>query len=317
MSGLSIPVLLLTLTLSVVALALLPHYLGRTDVVVGGDDPQVREGLQRVRRRFGTCLVLALVVLVGGVTLNGLVPAGLGVPLALAPGLAASLALLGFASWPARPSQGAGPTSASLARREAWSYGSRGLFVTPAVVAVVYLVALAVAAFLASPDDHGLMRAFSQTQGSVFSSATPFPGSFYGAPLAFATVLLAISTYAALRRMAASATILPGAVGNDALVDQRWREIATRIIVRISTAALLGYAGGTFVVAGSAMHRTSDFTVNGGYLTPWSAAGWVVTGVGLVGVVAAVVVSATGIAAALSLRGQAVRPRTVLAGQPR
>ncbi len=306
---------LLLATSVVVVVVLLIQFLGRAEISPCADDPAVRTSLHRIRRRLGACLAAAATALVAGLVLNGMLPAWLGLPLAVAPGLAASTALWGFAISPAAPPHHAGPASASLARREAWSFGTRRSFVAPAVLALSYLVLLAVAAALASPDDLGLMRSFAQTQGNLTLSASPFPGSFYGVPLAAVTVLLVASTYAALRRLAGSATILPTSADELVRVDRRWREIATRVVVRMSTAALLGYAGGTLVLAGSAIHRATDFTINGGYATWWSAAAWVVVAAGLVGIVAATVVGGAAVGSVLSLRDQAVRPATIPTGR--
>ncbi len=317
MAGMPILLLLLLLTLSVAAIVLLIQLVGRTEIAPGADDPLLRDGLQRIRRRLAGCLVAALLVLFGGVVLGTTQSAWLGIPAMLAPGLATSLALLGFAAWPVAASAGTGPVSATLTRREAWSYGSRRLFAAPATLAVIYLGLLAVSAAVASPDDDGLMRAFAQTQGDLSASATPFPGSYYGVPLAVVTVLLAVSTYAALRRLASSPTISPGTAEDLARIDQQWRRIATRVIVRISSTALLGYVGATLLYAGSAIHRTSDFTDNGGQSTPWSAVGWIGAGAGLVCLLLAIVVGGAAVAAVLTLRDQAVRPQQVAAGRPR
>lgn len=317
MSRLLIFVVLPLLTGFVVVVILIAQLLGRADVARGGDGSVVRSYLQRIRRRLGGCLAVVALVLVGGVVLNAMLPTWMGVPLALAPGLAASVALLGFAAWPSISPRSAGPVSASLSRREVWSYGSRRSFLVPAALAVAYVGLLAAAAAVASPDDLGLMRSFAQTQGHLSSSASPFPGSFYGVPLAAVTMVLAASTYAALRQTATSATIVPATDGDLTAIDHRWREIATRVIVRISTAALISYAGGSLLFAGSAMHRASDFTINGGHATVWSAVAWVVAGVGLVAILAATVVGGAAVAAVLSLREEAVRPSWIPTGQLR
>ena len=312
---------LLLVILCAIVVVLLVQLLGRAAVAAEGWEPGTRSGLRRVQRTLASCLGAATLVLVGGVALSSLVPSWLGLPLAVAPGLAASLALLGFAGWPTtRPQDGAGPTSASLTPREAWTFGSRWSFVGPALLAAVFLVLLAVAAGLASPDSAGRMRAFTLTQGDMESTASPFPGSFYGVPLAVVTVLLMVSTYAALRRMATSAVIVPSGPGRPgdpsgaAAIDRRWREITTRVVLRISTAALLGQAAGCLVFAGSAMHHASDFVENGGLPSPWSAAGLVVTIVGQVSLLVAAVLAGAAVAAVLSLRDQAVRPPRLPAG---
>lgn len=308
MTGLVVLAVLPILAALAVLLILLVQLLGQADVAAGGDDPAVRGELQRIRRRLGGCLLAAVLVLVGGVLADALWPDATGLPLTLAPGLAAGLALLGFAVWPTVTPAASGQSSATLGRREAWSYGSGRSLLVPAALAIAYLALLAGAAVVASPDDAGLMRSFSQTQGALASSAGPFPGSFYGIPLAVVTVLLMASTYAALRRIASSATVSPAPVGGAAAIDRRWREIATRVVVRLSTSALLGYAGASMVFAGSAMRRASTFAENGGYDTVWSPIGAAVAGAGLVAILAAAVVGGAAVAAVLSLRSEAVRP---------
>ena len=68
----------------------------------------------------------------------------------------------------------------------------------------------------------------------------PFPGSFYGLPLAAVTALLVAATYAALGRMAGSPAIVHGATTPAARgVDRRWRAISTSVIIRTATASLL------------------------------------------------------------------------------
>jgi hypothetical protein len=302
-------VLLLALTLAcTVVVVLVIHLLTRTPLAQGSDDPELSQGLSGIRRRLLGCLGAAALVVIAGFVSNDLLPGRLGVPLALTPGLAVSIALLCFAMWPTSATPRPGPTQASLTRREPWSFGSPRSLLVPGVLALVYLGLLAAAATVASPDDHGLMRSFSQTQGDLGASASPFPGSFYGVPLALVTVVLEASTYGALHRVARSASLLPSANGRLAHIDRRWREVATRAIVRLSTAALLAYAGGTLVVAGSAIHRASDFTMNGGYRTPWSAVAWLLGGAGVAGILGAAVVGGAAVAAVVSLKDQAVRP---------
>ena len=272
------------------------------------DRDAVARSLRLNRWRLAACLAGTGAALVAGFWANGLWPSLLGVPVAVAPGLATSVALLAYATWPVTQPRDArpGPASASLRRREPWSFARRGTLLLPLVVAVAYLLVLLAGAVLAQPDDAGRLRAFGLTQGDLTSRSSPFPGSFYGLPLAGVTVLLAVATYAALWRMASSPAIVQGSVTPVSReVDRRWRGISTSVIVRTATASLLGYAAATLVIGGSAILRTSG-PDNGMAPTPWVGVGWTTTLVGAVGLLAAAVVAGSAVAALLSLRTRAV-----------
>lgn len=272
------------------------------------DETAVARTLAAHRWRLALCLVGTATALIVGFWLDHLWPALLGIPLAVAPGLAASVALLAYASWPVterRESRG-GAVSASLRRRQPWGFAPPRTFGLPLVIAVAYLLVLLAGALVATPDDAGRLRAFGLTQGDLSSRASPFPGSFYGLPLAAVTALLVAATYAALRRMAGSPAIVHGATTPAARgVDRRWRAISTSVIVRTATASLLGYAAATLVIGGSAILRVAR-PGNGMASTPWLGVGWTATVVGVVGLLAAAVVAGSAVAALLSLRTRSV-----------
>ncbi len=322
MFGVPLVMLLVLLASLAVPVVLLLDALGRPSGPGPGrgiDGDVLDHGLRRHRRRLVGCLVGTVGALGAGLWLDGLWPSLLGVPLAVAPGLAAAVAMLAYATWPSVDPlwTGAAPVTASLTRREAWSFARRGTLLVPLAVAGAFLLVLVAAALVADPDASGRLRAFGLVQGDVGSLASPFPGSFYGLPLAAVTVLLVLSTYAALRRMATSPAIAGSAAAPGAHeIDRRWRAISTTVIVRTATSSLLGYAGSTLLIGGSAILRASR-PDNGMVPTPWIGVGWTATVLGVLALLAAAVAAGAAVAALLSLRTTAVLgQRAVVAPRP-
>ncbi len=263
---------LLVIMFGGVAVLLVRRLTGPTlaDAARAGDrSPLVVRAYRRARVRALGCLGGAVLVLVAAVLLDRTRPDLLGLPLALSPGLAAAAALLGYAALPAAADPGAGSVTASLTRRTAWSFGSRRAFALPAALAAGYLAFLGWAAVVAGPDDQGRSRAITVTNGlpelgdgALSSTASPFPGSFYGAPLAAVTVLLALATYLALRRIATTPTLPVAGLGP---ADRDWRAVSTQVVTRLAAAALLTYFGATMAFAGITLRSaTSSLVANGG-----------------------------------------------------
>jgi hypothetical protein len=282
-------------------------------------EPVVR-ALRQARTRALVGVGVATLALVAGLAVDATRPELVGLPIALTPGLAAVVGLL-VATWlPSRPAAvpgagavpGASVVSAPLTPRTATSFGTRTAFAVPAGVAVVYLGFLAWAAAVAAPDEAGRLREFTVVGPGWSSSAGPFPGSYYGLPLAVVTVLLAATTLLALRRVALTPVLpVPGLDG----VDRHWRVVSTRIIVRISTAALLGYVGGSLFFAGHAIRSAAGSVVAGDPGRPGTAvAGAVLLGCGVMALVAGVAVALLAVLAAVTLRS--VRPATSPAAVP-
>lgn len=272
--------------------------------------------LRRARQRALLCVTVGVVVLVGGAVLNAAVPDLLGLPIALAPGLAAAAALFGYAALPVTIEPPSGPTSASLAPRTAWSYGSRRAFAVPGTISAATLGFLTWAAVVADPDEQGRMRAVSFADGPVSTSAGPFPGSFYGLPLALVTVVLAASTYLALRRIAGIPT-LPRPT--DAVADRSWRATSTDLVIRVANAALLGYLGGAAFFAGHATHSASSgLESNGGHLPGVVLGGTLLAIAGAALVLAGLVNAFRAVGQALTLRSaSAARTPAYVVSPPR
>jgi len=266
----------------------------------GEADGLAARAYRRARSRALLCLGAALAVLVGGMALHSARPELLGLPLALAPGVAAATALLGFAVLPSAVEPSSGPVSAALTPRTAWSFGRRRAFALPATLAAASLAFLGWAALVADPDDQGRMRSFSITDGATTASSGPFPGSFYGLPLAVVTVLLAGSTYLALRRIASTAA-LPVPLAS--VADRHWRTGSTRVVTQLATTALLGHLGGAAAFAGLAVRSAATtISMNGGNASRMAPTGTVLAVVGGALLVAGVGTAVLGVGNALTLR---------------
>jgi len=213
--------------------------------------------VQRSRRRM--TLALVLFVAIGFVTTLdpiGLQPRswlGLGNALGLA--VAAIIAGLVLAvspivSWP----RGEGVRTADLVPRSGGSFGPRWGFALPLASAGILIAFLLVTGVTSTRDDLGLYRAFTIEVVGGSSTATPYPGWYYGTPVIFATVVLAAVVLLVLNRVAAA----PRPTNPDLYtVDDALRRSVTRFIMLLSSSALLAYFGGVAAIAGNATSNTA------------------------------------------------------------
>lgn len=215
-------------------------------------------------RRFARSIMLRNVgtLAAGGVTLwaldrvNQAQPGWYGLPLMLAPGVAAAIGLLVFALTPTRivtdrPKR----RSANLVPRRVWTYGPAWGFLLPLCAAVAVVVFAIIAGLAASAPPDGAFR--SITIGS--RTAGPYPGWYYGVPLIGLTVLLAAATLFALGRIASAAR----SEQFDEL-DRSVRVLATRVVMQLSSGALFLYSGGVLLVAGWATRNAAVTFLPGG-----------------------------------------------------
>jgi hypothetical protein len=175
----------------------------------------------------------------------------LGLPVLLAPVLAASTVLLVLLLAPATGlgTVGAGTRAADLAERRAWSFAPRWGFVLPASATVLLLAYLALTARLAAPDDGGRMRAYTLRcpDAGVLATATPYPGGFYGVPLASGAVLVVLLAALVLGRIARRARLGgPETFG----LDNALRAAASRTVLGVATAGVLMPFGAVLVLGG-------------------------------------------------------------------
>ena len=216
---------------------------------------------KHAQRRAVVSVAFAIALFVAIASVGITEPQLLGVPFGIAPGLAVSGGLLLFAaSAPLRIAQPA-RNSAELNRRYPWSFGPRWVFVLPVAIAAAFVALLVGTGLTSSVDDAGLARAITVADATMSSTASPYPGWFYGVPLIAVTVVLAVSTLLALSRVSATP-----ALPNEGLaeLDRQWRSVSTLVITKLSTSALLLYFGGTAFIAGQATRNVATtFTAVG------------------------------------------------------
>jgi hypothetical protein len=179
----------------------------------------------------------------------------LGLPVLLAPVLAAGAVLLVFVCAPApRLSEvDTTPPAADLAERRPWLFAPRWGFALPASAAVLLLGYLALTAALASADSGGRMRGYTLDcpAGSMSSTASPYPGGFYGVPLALGTAAVVVLAALAVARIARR----PRLGGQETFgLDDALRAAATRAVLGVATAGVLLPFGAVLLLAGGATH---------------------------------------------------------------
>jgi hypothetical protein len=135
-----------------------------------------------------------------------------------------------------------GQRAAELAPRRPWDFGARWMFVLSAVL-LLALVAVFVMLGLSADDDG---RSVTRVTELTSTSASPYPGFFYGMPLLIVTVVEAIVTGVALARIASAPR--PTA--------EQLRS-ADDVLRRVSTGVVL-------VLAGNATKSMGDGVVAGG-----------------------------------------------------
>lgn len=220
------------------------------------DAPRVAavEVTASVRRRlllmFGSAAIAATVLV-----LHGLAdPESFGLLLAIAPGTATAIALLGFIAYPSPRYAARHIRSASLELRTPSRYLSRRAVAGPVAAAAGLVLFLVYAGVTASPDEAGLSRYIAREDELGLQVASPFPGWYYGLPLIVLTVVLTGLTVAAVCRIAA-APADPDAQTHT--FDVYWRQRTSQLIVLLSTMTLLSYTAGVLFFAGTATQRVA------------------------------------------------------------
>lgn len=235
-----------------------------TVVVTGTEIMSARRFARSIMVRNISTVAVAGVVLWLLSIVNAARPGWYGLPLMLAPGLAAAIGLVVFALVPTRNvTVRRRRRSADLEPRRPWSYGPAWGFRLPVIIGTAVII-FAISTGLASgADPDGRYRVI--TVGS--STAGPYPGWYYGLPLIVMTVLLAAATLVALGRIASTAR---SAVTDDHVeehcddLDRVVRILATRVVMQLSSGALFLYFGGVLVVAGRATTNVATTWASGG-----------------------------------------------------
>ena len=219
-----------------------------------------------------------------------------GLPVLLAPVLAAAAVLLVLVvTPPPRPSEVSGlpGTSDVDAEGRPWSFAPRWGFVLPASAAVLLLGYLALTAGLATPDDGGRMRAYTLAcpSASMESTATPYPGGFYGGPLALGAVAVVVLAAVALARIARRPRVGgPETAG----LDDALRAASTRAVLGVAAAGVLLPFGAVLILAGAATYSVARNLDGACSTAALSTGAWTQNVVGLL-----LVVLGTGLALAV------------------
>lgn len=244
------------LSIPVAALTLAVSRVGRADTRVRSLGLAADEALRASRARALLGLASALMTMVVCV-LSPAMRGSLGVLLALAPSLSASVGLLMYALIPVTPDAGTENVRyASLQPRYPWSFVTTGQFIGLGATTTVLLALLIGAGITASADDMGRpSRNFSITVGDIGSAAGPYPGWYYGIPMLAGTLVLAGSALLALRRVVTTPA-LPGS-GLESQ-NRHWNRVSTHVIVNVVQAALLLQIAGVAGIAGTALKNVAS-----------------------------------------------------------
>ncbi|RAN72590.1 hypothetical protein B5P43_32150 [Bacillus sp. SRB_336] len=243
-----------------------------------------------------------------------------GLPLALTAGVSASGGLLLYSALPAGTRRAASRQTgtrraasrqtgsrqaASHHAPSAWDLLKPRALALPLAALLAYVALLVATGLTSSPDSRGRYRVLAVADATSTSAATPYPGWYYGIPLLLVSAVLAGSALLALRRIAGTHALPDPRM---AVLDLRWREISAKVLLRLTTGALLGYFGGTAAVTGQAMVNVAWRHDAGDHLQPLLTLGIATGGLGVLLAVAGVVLLVLAAKGALTIRAAARAP---------
>lgn len=216
--------------------------------------PRIEQVVAAARRRAFVAVSVAIVVLFAGVVAGGMLPSLLGLPLVAAPFVAGAAGLLLYAATP--PGEvivPAGQARTAALTRRSWATALPARWLHAGVETVVIFVAVLVfCGITADADDQGRSRAIRFEAGDFASTASPYPGWFYGVPALLGLVVLVVATLLALQRIGA-APVFPHP--DDAEADAQWRRASAAVVLKLSSGAVLFALGGIALTAGIAMRN--------------------------------------------------------------
>jgi hypothetical protein len=244
-------------------LLLLPVLTGMAVLLATGvlrrSPPSRERAVAAARRHAGLGSVAALVaggagaLWVGATRLDGVGPGSLGVTALLVPVAfgVVHTAVLGLAelTWP-RPEGTV--RRARLERRGLLDAAPRRLVRTTVGAAAAAAATIVLGGALAAPDGRSLLV----EAPPVRSTASPFPGLFYGRPAALGLLLLAAVTAAALWIVATR----PAVATEDERAEAALRRASVHRVLRGAAAATLVVTGGLLGAAGSTLWSVSTAT---------------------------------------------------------
>lgn len=270
--------------------------------------PHLGPVIAAARRRALVAVLFAVVIFITTVVAGIGLPSLLGIPIAVAPLVAAAAGCLLYSATPPRdvaldPRR---PRAAALARRSWITVIPLGWLRASVEIALIFVGIIVFCGLTAAPDDLGRARAVSFETASRASSASPYPGWFYGIPALIALLLLIVATVVALQRVGSTAAF-PDAEDQDA--DRQWRRASASVVLGLTAGAMLFSLGGFALIAGRSM---GNAIIPGATPTLWS----VIADTLLIGGVLVLVLSVISITlAALTTFtiGERIRPAAVSA----
>jgi hypothetical protein len=228
---------------------------------------------------------------VGTTRLGDSSPGGLGVTALLVPiafGVVHTVVLaLGELTWP-RP-QGE-VRRARLVRRGLLDQAAPWLLRAGALALGLVVLVLLGGALLAEDDG----RSVSSGTDLVRSTASPFPGAFYGVPAGVGLLLLGGLTAAALWIVADR----PAVATADDSIETALRRASVHRVLRVAVAVPLVVAGGLLFVAGRAWHSLAGSSLDSGLLEATGVAASLVGGAAMAAGVVVACIRAPGVPAA-------------------
>jgi hypothetical protein len=242
----------------------------------------------------GAALLLGLLAAgyVGATQLGNGSPGELGVTALLVPitfGVVHTLALaVGELTWP-RPEGEV--RRARLVHRGLLDAAPRWLVRLAAVAAALATVTLVGGALLADPDG----RSF--THGNPFvdglSTASPFPGSFYGLAAGIGLLVLSLAAAVALWIVANR----PAVATDDEGIETALRRASAHRVLRVAVGVPLFVSGGLLFIAGRAFHSVATSGAASGLLDVAGAATSLIGGAAMLVGVVVVCIRAPGVPA--------------------
>lgn len=244
-------------------------------------DPEVLAVLTSAQRRawFSIGVAVALVLII--ISINAAMPASLGLPIALAPMVAATGAILVQAFPGQRSFQASNSTarSASLEARTPWQYVSKPALWVPILCTLALTGFLIFTGLTASADDFGLARALHIQTENMGTGGSPYPGWYYGIPLLLAAAALLGATLLAHARLSKIAAF-PRTDLSD--IDRTWRHGMARIISAMSVSGTLVTLSGVSLFGGRVISSAlRTLTANGEPAPAWLQSGGFIVAAGL------------------------------------
>jgi len=282
-----IPLAIITAALALVWLAVvrLRHTEAFRRVTVPAHLAPSLHAARHAFRRRGALVAAAAVAVAGlAVGLDQAMPDPYGLLLILTPALMNLAGLIVIAALPRVPvAESGSQRSADLAPRRPWTFAPTWARLLPTTAGLLLLAVIVGFGLTASGSEDGLSRAIRIDSGAYSSTATPYPGWFYGLPMLLLAVALAVTAATALARVAASARPTDATLRE---ADQVMRMLITRVIVKLTTGTFVVYLGGLMFMGGIALSAASGQWFDGSYaqIEPWAAVAITLFCVGLIAV---------------------------------